>query len=122
MSTVLVGGRLETHALAILSSNCPLVGATPSQYLRWVWAKAAGMSEKDATTYALGRKAPSELSEGAPNKTVRLTEDVAAKVRSKYPGKSDSWIMRYLVAMHSGYTDDQANAIASKDGRKKNAA
>ena len=125
MSTILVGGRLGTHAIAQLSFECPLKGATPSEYLRWAWAKAAGMSEQEATTYALGRKAPkspAELSQGSKNKTVRLTEDVAVKVRSQYPGKSDSWIMRYVVALHSGYTPDQAEAIASTDRRKKNAA
>ena len=122
MSTVLVAGRLETHALAKLSANSPLVNATPSQYLRWVFAKAAGKSEQDAVTYALGRKPLSELSSGAPNKTVRLTEDVVETVRKQYPGKTDSWIMRYLVALHSGYGEDQAQAIAGVNRPRKRAA
>jgi hypothetical protein len=114
---VAVGGRLEEHALAKLSVNCPLQMPTPSQLLRWAWARAAGMNYEQALSYATNGKSLATLSNGSRDRVVRLTEDVAIAVREKFPDKTDAWIMRYVVAINSGYSKDQAEEIASVDKR-----
>jgi hypothetical protein len=117
--TVAVGGRLPEHALTLLSTRCPIPMPTRSQLMRWAWALAAGMNHDDAIIYATNGKTLESLSEGSSTGTVWLSEDVVNKVRRQFPDRSNSWIMRYLVARHSGYGEKQSRAIADTDNRRK---
>jgi hypothetical protein len=77
------------------------------------------MDRDEAITYATNGKTLQSLSEGSSTGTVWLSEDIVNKVRRKFPDRSNSWIMRYLVAQHSGYSEKQSRAIADTDGRRK---
>lgn len=109
--SVSISSRLPDHSLAQLAFDRGLHGASKSEILKYCVLVTLGMDRDKAKEVIQSRRHPSGLS-GQPITSFRLEDDVYNELRMKFPGLTPSQLMRYVTAIETGYTHDQAMAIA----------
>lgn len=116
--TVVISSRLPEHGLAQLAYDRGLHGASRTEILKYCALIAVGKPADEARRIVQSKRHPSTLS--GSRVSVRFETDLYEQLRDKFPGLTDSQLLRYITAREAEYTHEQAMAIAVvKQGRPR---